>query len=119
MLTITNITTLSFQSLILTLETNATIVLKLRFLPTQQAWQGSVTYGNIETIRFGIVNTVNLLRQWDNLLPFGIMCFSQDEISPFQITDFTSLNGQAPRNTLYILNQTDIIAYNKLAYGQI
>ena len=120
MLTITNINPLANQKLILTLENRDTIVLELRFLPTQRGcnWQGAITYGNVPTMRFGIVNTVNLLRQWKNVIPFGLMCYSEDEISPFQITDFTTAsNGQSPRCTLYILNQTDITEFNAKFYG--
>jgi len=119
MLTISNINPLPNQKLILTLETKETIIFELRFLPTQNSWQGAITYKNVPTMRFGFVNTVNLLRQFANLIPFGLMCFSEDGYDPFQITDFSINNGIAPRVTLFILNKTDIATYNQIAYEEI
>ncbi len=117
MLYIDNITSNPNQTLNISIETKETIILNLRFLPTQLTWQGSLTYSTFPTFRFNVVNTVNLLHPWRNLLSFGIMCVSEDKIDPFQITDFSSINSNVPRNSLYILNTSDLLYFNNIAYG--
>jgi hypothetical protein len=118
MLTIPSLKPIPNQTLTVILETKETISFNLRFLPTQNTWQGSIQYQTFPVMRFNIVVTINLLRQYVNLIPFGLMCFSNDGVDPFQITDFTSQNGLPARVSLYILNPNDIAIFNKAIYGQ-
>ncbi len=60
-----------------------------------------------------ICNNPNMLYQWQNILPFGLSCFTQSNREPTLQQDFSSGSSG-----LYLLSQEECEAYrNYLTLG--
>ncbi len=81
-------------------------VLTLTYRPTVQRWAVAVLRGTFEVDGMNLCLSPNGLRQWKNVIPFGIMCVSIDGLDPLFIDDFTS-----GRVSLYLLNQADVASF--------
>jgi hypothetical protein len=101
-----NITADPNQELPVTLDDGSTAVINLVYRPTIQRWIMDVTYNNMIVDGINLCVYPNVLRQWKNLLPFGIACVAADGIDPISIDDFA--NGRA---SLYILNADDVVTF--------
>ena len=79
------------QELALTLDTGEEIKLKIFYLV---AFQGfyliSYTYNNVEKyVNLRVCLTpFGILSQFENLLPFDILCYSADGVEPVYLNDF-------------------------------
>lgn len=86
---INNITNEANQKITLLFEeTSKNIVFELVYRPTQKGWFLDITYEDfiLRGIRVCISN--NLLSQWSNVIPFGVLVASADGQEPFFIEDF-------------------------------
>lgn len=72
----------------LTGENNQFIRLNLRYLPSQEAWFMDVSFQSVTINNIAVVNSPNLLHNYENVLPFGILCNVQDRRDPYFIDDF-------------------------------
>lgn len=63
----------------------------------------NISYGNFVANGLRLVATPNMLFQWKNIIPFGLMCVSNDGYDPFYLDDFTT-----GRIKIYLLNSTDV-----------
>lgn len=91
------------QTMILRLETGQSINFDLFYSYNQSGWFFNLTYGSFIINGKRIVNSPNLLREFRNILPFGLSCTVADKHEPVFIDDFK--NGRA---VLYTLNQSDV-----------
>lgn len=68
---------------------------------------GSITLpeGTFQANGIGIAVMPNLLRQWREVIPFGIACLTTDGADPVNVDDF--ITGRAQ---LYLLSETDVAA---------
>ena len=84
------------------------ISMTLRYLPNNQIWLANFTNPPSNWFLYGIklTNNFNVLRQYQNVISYGLSCVSDDLIDPFLINDFSS-----NRCRLYLLNNTDIKNY--------
>lgn len=84
---------------------NSEIVINLVFKPTQIGWFMDVEYPAADFAVYGLRVTTNsnLLNQWRNLLPFGIICYCEDSQEPLSIQDFL-----VERAHLAILSEEEI-----------
>jgi hypothetical protein len=103
MLYINKITNDASQELILTGIPGISINLSLQFLPRVQQWIMGVTYNEQSIQGLSIVAGLNILRQWKNIIPFGISCVCPDGLDPYQIGDFAN-----DRALLFLLNSDDV-----------
>ena len=88
MIEITNINTSSKQRLLLEGANREIITLDLEYRPTQESWYFSLQYQDFVLNNKKIVNSPNLLRQYKNILPFGLNCVVLDGTDPYFIYDF-------------------------------
>ena len=90
---------------ILLTKDNSSIVLQLTYKPTQIGWFLDVEYEEKDFAVYGlrVTTNLNLLNQWRNILPFGIICYCDDNQDPLSIEDF--LVGRAH---LAILNEEEV-----------
>lgn len=90
---------------ILLAEDNSRIVLDLTYKPTQIGWFVDVTYETMGIQIFGlrVTTNTNILNQWRNILPFGLLCTCDDEQEPLLLDDF--IVGRAK---LHILSAEDV-----------
>lgn len=100
---ITSITNHPKQRMILNIENNDKVDFMLYYLPRQQSWFYNFTYNNLTYNGARVTLTPNTLRQFKNIIPFGIAFLSNDNVEPFSIDDFSS-----GRVGMYILNKEDV-----------
>lgn len=105
MLLINNITNDAAQQSTLTGIPGLQIGMLLRYMPRIQRWIFNINYNNFTVNGLAVVASPNILRQWKNIIPFGIACTCAGGLDPFRIDDFS--NGVA---NLYLLNSDDIAA---------
>lgn len=84
---------------------NSPIVIYLTYKPTQLGWFMDVEYETKGFAVYGIRVTMdtNILNQWRNILPFGIVCYCDDAQEPLSIEDF--LVGRAH---LAVLDEAEV-----------
>lgn len=103
MLYINKITNDASQQLILTGIPTIQIIMTLRFMPRIKRWDMGITYGDFSAQGIAVVNSLNLLRQFKNNIPFGITCISASGLDPYTVNDFSN---QAAN--LYLLDSADV-----------
>jgi hypothetical protein len=110
---VNQITTAALQNQTLTLPDGSLIQTQLYFVPMQYGWFIDISYGANFTINnLRICNSPNMLRQWQNIIPFGLACFSTNDREPSQQADFFS---QA--SILYVLTEAEVQAYSDFLSG--
>lgn len=84
---------------------NTPIVIQLTYKPTQIGWFLDVEYDakNFAVYGLRVTTNLNILNQWRNVLPFGIICYCEDNQDPLSVEDF--LVGRAH---LAILNEDEV-----------
>jgi hypothetical protein len=108
-----NLTEDALQTMDLVLPDGSDISLTIYYTLNQQAWFiQNLTYGSFVLQGFQIINSPNMLYQWQNVLPFGLACFSTNEREPSLIQDFLSGNSQ-----LFVLTQAECQQYQEFLSG--
>lgn len=106
-----NVTSDPLQRQSVILPNGQALNLTVYYRPIQQGWfLNQVSYSSVlvlNTLR--ITNQVNMLRQWKNLVPFGIGCFSTGNREPTLVQDFSS--GQS---RLMLLDEAEVEFYEQL-----
>lgn len=84
-------------------DSGQSIPFVLRYLPRQQQWVFGVAYGNL-TLQGAILTcSPNIMRQYKNIIPFGISVISNDALDPCFIDDFTT-----GRISIYLLDAAEV-----------
>lgn len=97
------ITAEASQKFFLTGNTGQRITMNLRYMPSIQGWQMDLSYNDFTANGIHVVGSPNLLRNFKNIIPFGIACVVTDGLDPYYIDDFSS--GRA---VLYLLSEADV-----------
>jgi hypothetical protein len=104
-----SITASPLQQQTVALDDGTTFSFTLNFVPMQYGWFiNSLSYGDFIINGLRIVNHPNFLYQWQNLIPFGMACFSTANREPQHEDDFASGASQ-----LFILSKGDCLLYSK------
>lgn len=105
---ITQITTAPLQQQTFILGDGTSFTMSIYFVPLQTGWFiTELTYGANFTLRgLRITNSVNMLNQFRNLIPFGLGCISVANREPGLLEDFSSGNSK-----LYVLTQAETDEY--------
>lgn len=106
MLKITNLTSDPRQQFTIIGENGEIIPAYFYYCPTQIGWFIDISYGNFVANGLRLCVTSNMLFQWKNIIPFGLMCVSNDGYDPYYIDDFVS-----GRINLYLMNASDILEF--------
>ena len=111
---ITGITDNATQNLSMVLPDGSTITMTMYYILQQSGWFfTNLQYSsgwNLQGVR--ITNNPNILYQWRNLVPFGLACFSTNDIEPTQITSFIS-----GASNLYVLTAAEVAGYTAYING--
>ena len=101
-----NIASVYRQTMSVPIEGSTTAMqLTLEFNPVQFAWFMSLTWGAFVLNSVQMVAAPNLLRQWKNVIPFGLAVLNTGKLDPLTLEDFTT-----GVSTIYILNASDVAA---------
>jgi hypothetical protein len=103
MLRINEITDEPNQRHIVTIEGYENASLFLEFVPSQYSWFFSLVWGDFAIYTQRLTFNHNLLRQWKEILPFGIMVTTTNNLDP--VTRDAFAQGVA---SLYVLTAADI-----------
>tara|TARA_R110000803_G_scaffold188737_2_gene251204 strand:+ start:324 stop:662 length:339 start_codon:yes stop_codon:yes gene_type:complete len=87
---IDKLTAANKQNFRLTTEDGEAIEVYLYYNPSQETWNISIGFGDFALNGLQLVVSPNILRQYQNVLPFGIAVGSIDGQDPRYITDFVS-----------------------------
>lgn len=77
----------------------------LTFMPRIATWNMDITYGSINLQGIPVRCSPNMLRQWRNVLPFGMACVDIYKIDPYTVNDFAL--GAA---SLFLLDSEEVAA---------
>lgn len=94
MLLINRITDNAIQRIFLTGLEGERIQMTLRYMPTQEAWYADFLRGDFDLKGVRIVNSINLLRQYKNIIDFGILCDTTNGLDPIRPDDFLTQNAK-------------------------
>lgn len=115
MLAIQQITQDAVQQQTLVLPDGTSILLTIAFVQMQYGWFiRELTYGDFTIYNLRISNQPNLLYQWKNKLPFGLLCTTKGKREPSQKEDFSSGNSR-----LFILTEEEVVLYSEILSGQV
>ena len=101
---IQGITDTANQTLVLTLEDGSRATLVLEYREQQQGWFYDLTYGDFVSSGNRLVTGPNILRQYRDLIPFGLLVDSVNQQEPQIQTVF--LDGLT---SIYLLNEMDVV----------
>lgn len=101
MITLTEITEDPKQEFTVQLEDNSSFTMELEFIEQQEQWILNISnIPNSDKVINGlrVVTSINLLGQFQRIIPFGILISTKEGDDPFRIDDFVS--GRAAFNIL-------------------
>lgn len=113
MTVIDNLINYANQVATLILPDKSTAQLALLYNNSTQRWTWSLVYGSTTINGQNLCCHPNILRQWLNVLPFGISCVTADQTDPLYVTDFFT-----GRVTLYLLTAADVQTIERNVFGQ-
>lgn len=79
-----------------------TATITLEFKPEQFGWFMSIVWGTFELYNERVATSDNILRQFKNIIPFGILIEGVNAIDPLTIDSWLT------DNKFYMLDQADI-----------
>lgn len=79
-----------------------TATITLEFKPEQLGWFMSIVWGTFELYNERVATSPNLLRQFSNIIPFGILIDGVNAIDPLKIDSWVT------DNNFYILDKSDL-----------
>lgn len=85
-------------------DKSESIQINLRYFDNLQCWIYDLISSKLTVNNRKLVTGTNLLRQWKNILSFGLACFAVDGSDPLFINDFTS-----GRCSLMILDSDEVV----------
>ena len=86
--------------------------LTLEFKTNLNCWFYSITWGDFVTNNEQLTSGGNLLRQYQKIIPFGIVVLTSNLLDPVTLDAFTS--GIA---SLYTLNASEVASVESLLHG--
>jgi hypothetical protein len=112
MLLINEITDEPRQQHLLTVDGYGYATLLLEWRPEQYGWFFTLSWGTFQTTNERVTASQNILRQYQNILPFGVAVNTTNLQDP--MTQDAFLTGVA---SLYLLNADDAAYVETARYG--
>lgn len=114
MLQVTGLTATPKQSVKIQLESGDIVELRFVYKSNQRGWFFDVLYKEFSCYGIQLTNCPNIIRQFQNILPFGIGCSVTDGYEPWFLNDF-----ETGRVAVYVLNHDDVSYVGQDIYGKI
>lgn len=100
---IDNLTAFSDQITNLILPNGTIANVRFKFDGATERWRIDVTHLTHTYNGIGLCCFPNILRQFRNVIPFGLACVTSDQTDPIKSTDFAT-----GRVKMYLLNEADV-----------
>lgn len=101
------------QEIAVLLDDNSRIPLYFEYRPNQIGWFFGFEYNGNKYTNIRLTTSYNILRAYQNWLPFGLRCDTLDGLEPMDLSDFS--NGYA---TIYVLTPEDINTMESTYYAK-
>ncbi len=98
-----NLTNDANQLMTFTLTDGSDLKLVFIYRPAIQRWSLNVSHALLTLNGVNLCLGPNILRQWRNIVPFGLAVLSKDGLDPVDISDF-----QTGRITVYVLTPEEV-----------
>lgn len=85
------------------IDDGSIITCNLRYLSTQQGWVMDISNGDFTVNGLFLTVAPNILRQWSNVINFGIAVTTIDNYEPFYLDDFSS-----QRTSMFLLSSSEV-----------
>jgi hypothetical protein len=112
---ITGITDNSKQIFKMMLDDGTIAQVNLNYLGATQRWAFDIIHPLLTVYNKILCTHPNILRQYKDIIPFGLMCFTNDGLDPVLVTDFKA----GSRGNLYILTEADVAESETILKGLI
>lgn len=109
---ITNLTNFADQVTQLQLPDGTTATMELIYQGAPERWIMNISYGSFTANGIGVCTYPNILRQYEENLPFGLAFTTADQTDPVDINDFST-----GRVSVFLLTQADIAVINTMVFG--
>lgn len=109
---VSGITSQPKQQLSLVLDDGSTVTVLMQYKPQQIGWFADFVWGTWTANGVRLTSSPNLLRQYRQILPFGLAIIMANNVDPLNVTDFSA--GTA---TVFLLNAADVLAVEAAAYA--
>ncbi len=109
---ITNLSDEASQISKVVLDDGSVVTFDFIYLPTIERWSMNVSHPDITINSLILCAGPNVLRDFRNVIPFGLGCYSTDGADPFYIEDFSS-----GRITLYVLSADEVAFFETNVFG--
>lgn len=101
-----------FQTAFLTGNAGQRIRMDLRYNPTQKMWMADFALGGFVVNGISVVKSPNILRNYRNIIPFGITVTTADGQDPRNLEDFATQYA-----AMYLLTQDEVEELERLAFS--
>ncbi len=109
---ITNLSDEADQTTRVALANGSIAVFEFIYLAAVERWAFSVSHPDIQIDGMILCAGPNVLRDFRNVIPFGLGCYTTDGADPFYIEDFAS-----GRVTLYVLDASEVDFFETSIFG--
>lgn len=99
------------QTMQLVIDGYATATLTIEFKPNQYAWFYSLIWNDFATNQELMSNAPNLLRQYKNILPFGLLLNTTSGADPLSQDAFLTTSS------LFLLSADEVLTVEEILYG--
>jgi len=106
---IDNLTDWPNQTTHIILDDKTIATFNFRYLAATEKWVFDVDHDLLLVRNITLQCHVNMLRQWINKIPFGLMCTTLNGLAPLMVDDFSS-----ERVSLYVLSASDCTMMEKI-----
>lgn len=110
----TNLSNEPKQEITMIIDENLEVKFNFEYKPICQGWFFGFQYGDINYQNIRLTTSYNILRAYQNWLPFGLRCDTADDEEPMDIDDFAS--GYAK---VYLLTKQDVQAIEGNYYKKV
>lgn len=111
---ITNLSDEADQITKVVLDDGSVVTFEFIYQAAIERWTMNVAHTDLTVNGVNLCAGPNVLRDWRNLIPFGLSCLSTDGADPFYIEDFAS-----GRITVYVLTAAEVAAVETTVFGPL
>jgi len=109
---LTGLTSHPKQQLAFTLDDGSLVTAALEYRSQQTGWFADLTWGAWRVTGLRLTTSPNILKKWQNLIPFGLAIITQNNVEPLNLPDFAE--GTA---VLWLLDAADVVTVNETAFA--
>lgn len=109
---LTGFTSQPKQQMTFVLENGSAVALYIEYREQQLGWFADLTWGAWRVTGLRLTTSPNLLKKWQNIIPFGLAIITKNNAEPLNVTDFA--DGTA---VPWLLNEVDVGVVNETAFA--